>query len=388
MKHLISILSILMIFTTACKESAEYRDVIFFTGTESSNIVSIAADGPTSLGLTVTASDKVSSDMIINLQIRPELIDELNKKKGRSYSTLPEGSYSLSSNKALLYSGENVSEQVEFIIHSTDGMEGGITYCVPISILSVEGNGMSVLEASRTIYITVTKPLITRAVDLRKSTYFTVPSFLGNPELAEMPAVTMECRVYANSFHGSNPYISSIIGIEEKFLLRFGDVSINRDQLMLAGGEVSYGSSSKDKGKFQLVANETFSTGRWYHVAAVYTGSAMELYIDGKQVTSTEAARGVIDFSWDWAGGFHIGYSADGRRLDGYISEARVWNIALRASQLQENLCYVDPLTPGLVAYWRFDAAEGQDITDLTGHGHTAKASGTIYWVEGVKCPS
>lgn len=387
MKKLIGILLTIFIFIT-CKESPGYRDIIYFTGTESTNVISIAADEPTSLGLTVTASDKVAHDISVNIEVCPELINDLNKKTGRNFSLMPDGSYTLSSRKAVIKTGNHVSEQVELIINSTDEIEGGINYCIPVTIVSVDGNEISVLESSRTIFVSVTKPLITRVVDLRKSTYFKVPSFLYNADVAELATLTMECRVYANSFHGANPYISSIIGIEEKFLLRFGDVSINRNQLMLAGGEVSYGSSSKDKGKFQLAATDDLSTGRWYHVAAVYTGSSMELYIDGRLVSSTEAARGVIDLSWDWAGGFHIGYSADGRKLDGYVSEARVWSVALKASQLQENLCYVDPLSNGLIAYWRFDSAEDGNVTDLTGNGHTAVAQGTIHWVEGIKCPS
>ncbi|MNR29247.1 hypothetical protein D3C85_1466240 [compost metagenome] len=87
-------------------------------------------------------------------------------------------------------------------------------------------------------------------------------------------------------------------------------------------------------------------------------------------------------------GGFHVGFSERGRYLNGYVSEARVWTRALTPNELQNNLCYVDPTTKGLLAYWRFNGAEsGVNVTDLTGHGHTAVAAKTINYVEGVRCP-
>jgi hypothetical protein len=381
MKYLLPICcAVVLFFTNSCKEADEFQDIIYFTGTEESNTVSFAIDGPSSMGLSVTASDLVSTDTKINLQIRPELIEDLNRQTGKNYVIPPTGSYNLSADNVVLQAGKHVSEQVVLHITATDGFEEGANYCIPISITGTDGN-MSVLEPSRTVYVVIRKTIITQAVNLRKSTYFTVPSFLLNPEMSALPEVTLECRVLANSFHASNPYISSIIGIEEKFLIRFGDVSIARDEIMLAGGDVT------GAGHYQLAAADKFVTGKWYHVAAVYTGSEMILYIDGRKAASTEAAKGVVDFSYDWAGGFHIGYSADGRKLDGYVSEARVWSKALTASQLQENLCYVNPVAEGLVAYWRFNDSDGRNVPDLTGHGHTAVASENITWVTGVRCP-
>lgn len=38
--------------------------------------------------------------------------------------------------------------------------------------------------------------------------------------------------------------------------------------------------------------------------------------------------------------------------MDGYVSEVRVWAVARSAADLKNNVCWVDPLTDGLVAYW------------------------------------
>src|SRR3712207_9415665 len=76
-----------------------------------------------------------------------------------------------------------------------------------------------------------------------------------------------------------------------------------------------------------------------------------------------------------WDDTFAIGRSVGHQRFfDGLVSECRVWNIARTQSQLQNGVCYVDPTTPGLVAYWRFNGQLQDDgtVLDETGHGYNA----------------
>lgn len=365
-----------------CKKAAEYRDVVYFTGTEESPTARFTIEGPDQMGISVTASNKMEHDVVVGVAEKPDLLDAYNQKMGKQYSRLPADSYSLSANEVAIEAGSHVSNPINFQIKSIDNFDEGVTYCLPVSISTV-GQGLEVLEASRTIYIVVSRTIITQAVDLAGNNYFSVPSFMGNPDLAALPELTLECRVLVNRFQTANPFISSLIGIEERFLIRFGDVSIPNNYLQLAGGQVT------GAGKYQLATREGYSTGVWYHVAAVYNGSTMALYVDGRQVAYTDAAKGTIDLSWDYMDGFHIGFSERGRLLNGYVSEARVWKKALNGNQLQENLCYVNPTTDGLVAYWRLNGAdENGNVTDLTGNGHTAIAARpAIQWVDGVRCP-
>jgi len=188
--------------------------------------------------------------------------------------------------------------------------------------------------------------------------------------------------VFVNSFQTVNPFISSVIGIEENFLLRFGDVSVANNQLQLAGGLIS-------GNKYPITSKTYFSTGQWYHVAAVYNGSTNSLYVNGVLDNYTDAQAGGVNLTDTYSGGFHIGFSAGGRLLNGYVSEARVWTTALTANQLQNNLCYVDPTSKDLLAYWRFNAVDQNgNVTDLTGHGYTATAAKPVAFVAGVRCPN
>lgn len=364
---------------TGCKKGVDYHPALFFTGTELIPETKFTIDGPASIGVSVTSSVKVDRDINVTIDVKPELVDAYNEEKGTAYEFLPAGSYDLETNSVVIKNGLSVSDPAKFSVLSLADFEEGITYCVPITITNTDGD-IPVLEASRTIYLIIKQTIITRAAVLSPN-YFSVPSFQTTPALASVPKLTMECRVLVNQFTTANPFISSVMGIEENFLLRFGDVSIANNQLQLAGGLVN-------TKKFPVTSKGFFATGQWYHVAVVYDGARMNLYVNGVLDNYTDAESGGINLTDSYSGGFQIGFSAGGRKLNGYVSEARVWTRALSPTELQNNLCYVDPASNGLLAYWRFNGdATGNNVTDLTGHGHTAVGLNPISWVTGVRCP-
>lgn len=362
----------------SCRKT-EFNDAIYFTGTEQSPAKRFTIEGPSSLGISVTYSAKTASDINVNIKVDESLVDAYNKKNETNYQFLPAGSFGLQAEQLVIKAGTNLSDPVSFSVNSLDDFEEGVTYCVPIKIVDVEG-GVEVLESSRVLYVIVSRTIITKATVMTQN-YFRVPSFQTTPTLASVGRLTMECRVFVNQFQTANPFISSVMGIEENFLLRFGDVSIANNQFQLAGGLVN-------GKKFPVNSKAFFSTGQWYHVAIVYNGSTMSLYINGVMDNYTDAETGNINLTDTYSGGFLIGQSAGGRLLNGYISEARVWTKALTAKELQNNLCYVDPTSEGLLAYWRFNELDTDgSIADLTGNGHKALPNRAVTFVEGVRCP-
>lgn len=378
-KHILILLAVMAGFISGCQKSLPYNDVIYFSGTETTPETRFTIDAPSSIGLSVTSSAKMDQDVSVSIQVEPDLVASYNALTGKSYEFLPAGSYELSTGDLIIGKGSYVSESALFSITSLDQFTEGTIYCVPIVIKETDFD-IDILEASRIKYLIIDKTIITQAVNLNNSTSFAV-DFESDPTLSYVPALTMECRVFMTGFQTSNPYISSVMGIEECFLLRFGDVSVANNQLQLAGGLVS--------GKKYPVTSKTFfTTGRWYHIATVYNGSKISLYVDGVLDSYTDAQAGGIDLTYNFAGNFYIGYSAGGRRLKGYISEARVWTRALSSSELQSNLCFVNPTAQGLLAYWRFSSVDSNgNVPDLTGHGFDAVPANAITWVDGVRCP-
>ncbi len=363
-----------------CQKASQYHDLVYFTGTEMTPEVKFSILNPgESIGLTVSSSKKAESPMTVSLAPDPGALEAYNNEYGRLYKLIPDGAYSLGASSVVIDKGQNMSAQVRFSVTDLSKFEEGVTYCMPVSIKSVD-DGTAVLEPSRTAFVVVKRTIVTRAANLNDNTYFMVKQFDGNTEYSAMTDVTMEARVLMNGFETRNPFISTIIGTEENFLLRVGDVSAANNQLQEAGAGLS------------LSSNFFFTTGVWHHVAVTYGNNTISIYVDGKLDVSMERTK-VVNLGYQMsptAPSFCIGISVDANRtFNGYISEARVWNRALTATELENNLCYVDPLSPGLLAYWRFngDNMSGNDATDLTGHGFTATANRAVTWVDDVKCP-
>lgn len=390
----IIILSLCAIILMGCKDNEDYRDVIYMSGVENSVSRLFTVDpelAASEIAFNVSSSDKMAKDMIVDLKADLSLIDSYNNRFMKNYKPLPEGSYKLSrpgidandtnkeglnlnSNQVLIKSGSSVSTPMKLSISDLSKFEEGVTYVLPVSIVS-NNLGMSILRPSATIYFVINQTIVTKAAVLT-SNYLQV-DFSKNKDvsLTALPAVTYETRIYVNKFQSYNPYISSVMGLEENFLLRFGDTSIKPNQLQIA--------------KPGIASKTEFSTEKWFHIAAVFEGGNVRMYVNGELESSGNIA-GVTALDLTHVYGdpmFMIGRSAKGRGIDGAVSEMRVWKKALSPADLINNMCYVDPTTPGLVAYWRFNGADDKKVTDLTGNGYDAMAAYTLKFMDHVRCP-
>ena len=367
--------AVVLMTAASCKKADEYRDVVYMTGTEETVLTRMTIDGPSTMGVSATCSKKIEEKEVkVTFACAPERVADYNAAYGANYEPLPEGSYRLSSEESAIHAGQSVSEPVMFCITSTEKMQEGVQYMMPISIVNAQG--IELLESCRTLYVVINQTIVTPACHLKRQASFVVPAFAEHPELKSVPQITMECRVKVDKFCHSDPYITSVMGIEhsETFLLRFGDVTIEKNQLQL---------TAKD----QLTAATSFDTDKWYHIAAVYDGASISLYVDGVlDATKPADKRDAVNL-YD-GGDFNIGYSYNGRYMNGSFSEMRVWTRALSQVELESNVCYVDPGSEGLLAYWRFNEGTGTTAKDLTGHGFDAvRKTGQPDWIEGVRCP-
>ena len=54
--------------------------------------------------------------------------------------------------------------------------------------------------------------------------------------------------------------------------------------------------------------------------------------------------------------------------------------------EIWENMYDVDPQTPGLIGYWKFDEGEGNVIRDWTGNGNDGVAEFDLEWPSASRC--
>ena len=187
---------------------------------------------------------------------------------------------------------------------------------------------------------------------------------------------TVEAWVKADALSGDH----SIIG---------QDASGTREglHLILRDGNVHMGFFSDD-----LTGDTALQTGQWYHVAYVFdaTTDRQEVYLNGT-LDGERTAGG------DFAGTapVQIGRWRGGNYFDGEMDELRIWSEARTEDQIQATMHQTIPAdptnTPGLVASYRFDAAQtdqrfddshgGTTAYDLTG-GRNASFEGDPQWAE------
>ncbi|MDR0386067.1 MAG: LamG domain-containing protein [Prevotellaceae bacterium] len=169
--------------------------------------------------------------------------------------------------------------------------------------------------------------------------------------------------------------LNSFFGVEGYFLLRFGDSGFDSYTLQLATNSGNFNTSLR------------LSMNTWHHVALTYnvaTRTAI-VYLNGEEVSKREGdAPGNYSSGMSFVGrDVHIGKSYDdGRHFRGDMSEVRIWNVVRTKEEITNNMFNMDPNTPGLIGYWKFNEGAGKEIHDYSVNGFTNNANKDVVWKE------
>ncbi len=385
--------ALIAVLAVSCQKSQEYYEGVYVVGADKLlPIANLTVDElPSAIGVKVASSCRVEENLEVEMKASPELVETFNKEYKKNYELLPEGSYQLENTKLVIEQGSSTSTGgVRLSIISRDELKEGKTYVLPISIGTISGKDISIVEGSRTIFVVVNQIIITQAADISNNNgYFKVdfrkPSKYDTKALKN---VTFEARVrFKKMDKNSWKWCFSVMGLEENFCLRTAGSAADGWKLQLSGKSPA------------LDSRDVLPNDKWIHLACVYDGAQNKkfIYINGELQGELADTRGTVDltsaYGHDQNAAFYIGQSAaDNRYMDGYVSEVRVWATARSAADLKNNVCWVDPLSEGLVAYWRFNEPSSDNpklITDLTGNGYDAQFASwwDLTFVEGVRCP-
>lgn len=387
------LLSLLVLLMVSCQKSQEYYEGLYVVGADQlSPVANLTIDDlPAVIGIKVASSCAIGDHVEVGMKATPELVESFNKEYKKNYELLPEKSYKLENTTLTIENGKNTStDGVRLSVISRDLLKEGKTYLLPISIVSVSDKNLSVIEGSRTIYIVINQIIITQAADISANNGYFKVDFRKESQYntTALNNVTFEARVrFKKMTSTSGKWCFSVMGLEENFCLRTAGDNKSGWKLQLSGGSPA------------IDSRDVLPNDKWLHLACVYDGSQGKkfVYVNGELQGELLDTRGTIDltqaYGHDKNAAFYIGQSAaDNRYMDGYVSEVRVWAVARSAADLKNNVCWVDPLTDGLVAYWRFNESTPDNnkvITDLTGNGYSATYAGrgTLNFVQGVRCP-
>jgi hypothetical protein len=340
---------------------------IFINGIDAGPAVGFPViEGTTpSRAINVSSNHIADKDIVVTLQPAPDKATYYNQQYHTDYVLLPDTCYKLSGTEVKINAGTALSNSVNMNMISFSSLKKGVTYILPVTISST--TGQYVAESLRTVYYLVN--VATKATVVgTKDNYFSVDMSSNNDKLGDMKAATIQMNIYANGFHA----MSGLIALGKNSVLRLGDTGIPGNQIQVLGALTNN----------RAAVMPMLTAGKWYKLAYVFDGTSVKFYIDGK-LRFEGPASGSMDLTSD----FRIGFDwDDSRSFDGLMSECRIWSKALTADEIISNGCDVDPSSPGLEAYWKFNEGAGDIAVDATGHGHTATANSPLTWIENQTC--
>lgn len=290
-----------------------------------------------------------------------------NKNYGAETVLLPAENYSFTSNKATINAGSIVSNTVALDFVDLDQLNRDIVYCLPVTISK---SSFMLLDSDITKYYIIKGAALINVVGDIEENYCTIdwqdPSVVNG-----LNTLTLEALIRARDF---DRLISSVMGIEGKFLIRIGDAGYPSSQVQVATSGGNFPSADSNK---KLPTNE------WVHIAVTYDSSDGHsvLYINGKVQGERNRSLGAVNLGQGGTGGFCIGrsYSND-RYLAGEISEVRIWNVVRTQEEITNNSYYVSTESEGLVAYWKFNDNSDRRVKDHSGNGNDALANNPLKW--------
>ena len=206
-------------------------------------------------------------------------------------------------------------------------------------------------------------------------------------ELTNMTAFTLEALVNPAA-KKNNSILSTIMGIEGKFLVRLGDDYLSWNQIQVVWDSGSYDYYGRPvEGKLSNI-NMTINANEWSHIAVTFGEKTIKVYVNGvEKGSSTTNVPSSVNFGIahnDEQGTritrcFWVGYSYEhARYFPGMMSELRIWNRVLTADELANatRRYGVDPKSEGLVTYWKCDEGQGDVIKDHTSYRNDLASDG------------
>lgn len=183
--------------------------------------------------------------------------------------------------------------------------------------------------------------------------------------------VTVEAWIYPTSF--ATDYWKNTIAST--------DLDYKGYSLRCGGnGVLSFIANKAPGTSYNIYSNDNVLTlNKWQHVAGVFTGTYMYLYVNGKQVSSMSVSSLVMDAS---SSGLKIGaWSSSDSFFTGSIDEVRIWNTARTESEIKANM--YKELTgseSGLAAYFKMNEGTGTSVNDAGTNSNTGTLTNGPVW--------
>lgn len=339
------------------------------TNANSSLKLTVGAEVATTT-LNVRLSDVANVESRYRLVYDTAVVNEYNRLNETPYASLPQESFSLSSEETTIEAGASVSTPITLTVppYSEALKASGKKYAIGFRLENTSGNASVLPSASKIVYI-LDQVVIQPVVVLDQSHYVS-QNLVKNYPLTEW---TVEMNInkhilYTEVGRGNN---QAIFGAgPDEIYIRFGDAPIEGNRLQI-----------KTQGT-QMNSLALFNEHTWYHLAFVCTGTKLYLYVNGQLDNSMDLpgkttnvnSINICSPSTYWLG-------------NAMYSEVRFWQRARSQAEIANNMYACDPTTPGLITYYKMNEGEGYSFRDASGNGNNAETNGQAVpeWIQDVR---
>lgn len=339
------------------------------TNANSSLKLTVGAEVATTT-LNVRLSDVANVESRYRLVYDTAVVNEYNRLNETPYASLPQESFSLSSEETTIEAGASVSTPITLTVppYSEALKASGKKYAIGFRLENTSGNA-SVLPSGSKIVFILDQVVIQPVVVLDQSHYVS-QNLVKNYPLTEW---TVEMNInkhilYTEVGRGNN---QAIFGAgPDEIYIRFGDTPIEGNRLQI-----------KTQGT-QMNSLALFNEHTWYHLAFVCTGTKLYLYVNGQLDNSMDLpgkttnvnSINICSPSTYWLG-------------NAMYSEVRFWQRARSQAEIANNMYACDPTTPGLITYYKMNEGEGYSFRDASGNGNNAETNGQAVpeWIQDVR---
>lgn len=339
------------------------------TNANSSLKLTVGAEVATTT-LNVRLSDVANVESRYRLVYDTAVVNEYNRLNETPYASLPQESFSLSSEETTIEAGASVSTPITLTVppYSEALKASGKKYAIGFRLENTSGNASVLPSGSKIVYI-LDQVVIQPVVVLDQSHYVN-QDLVKNYPLTEW---TVEMNInkhvlYTEVGRGNN---QAIFGAgPDEIYIRFGDAPIEGNRLQI-----------KTQGT-QMNSLALFNEHTWYHLAFVCTGTKLYLYVNGQLDNSMDLpgkttnvnSINICSPSTYWLG-------------NAMYSEVRFWQRARSQAEIANNMYACDPTTPGLITYYKMNEGEGYSFRDASGNGNNAETNGQAVpeWIQDVR---
>lgn len=340
-----------------------------------------AAENLTFEGRTATITIKGTRETSVEVQVSQAQKDEISTTQTTMNIGLEGGMIEIPVTANVAY---EVKPSDDWITYS--GKQGDVERFTITAASARREGSITFTGGSASLVVTVvqkTQALIEWVVGMEGN--WAGPTSWKNPSvLNNLSQFTMEATVNLSDFK-STKEITTIMGVENYFLLRLGDgAGVNNKMLEVAhrnGAVIA---------QYELVPFKMLD--KWTHFAVTFDKGLVTLYVNGMSYGSGRiSALSSVSFGTSRARPdsesnrlFWVGYSyGPDRDLKGKMCEVRIWNKLLTPADFKASNHYyqVDPASEGLVAYWKFNEGQGSTIKDHTSNGNDMEMNKAPQWV-------